>query len=80
MERRERKVETESIRITEPGGGTGFVKKETTVMRTQYTDGSWTAWMPEATRYRWNGRSVNLREDGDWETVEEEPRRLTRLP
>lgn len=80
MSRTERRDAVERHRVMTPDGQESLVEATTTFMRVQYLDLSWSEWQQEVTRFKWGRMPVNLREDGDWETAELQPRRLTRLP
>jgi hypothetical protein len=75
----ERKVEvTGRFAATAPNGEEALVVERTELMRVQELSGRWSEWLPGTRSFNWGGIRLNLREDGDWETAEYEPRRLTR--
>lgn len=78
MEKTENKSMTLRHPVIAPDGSEDTVAEHATASRTEYLDGSWSEWRRGVSTFRWRGMRVNLREDGDWETVETQPRRLIR--
>ena len=79
--RTERKTERTDIhKATAPDGTPADIVETTTFMRLQYMDLTHSEWQVEVVRLTWGRIPVNPREDGDWETAEPWPRRLSRRP
>lgn len=79
MPRQEQKVElTGRFAATLPDGQAVVVTEHTEWMRLQEWAGTWTPWLPGARQFRLGKIPLNLLEDGDWETAEHAPRRVTR--
>lgn len=80
MAKQERRTDVEHLRALAPGGAEATVTAAITQLRVQYLDATWSEWQVESINFNWGRIPLNLLEDGDWETVEPSPRRLTRLP
>lgn len=79
MSRQEQKVElTGRFAATLPDGQAVVVTEHTEYLRVQELSGIWSPWLAGARRFRMGTVALNLLEDGDWETAEYAPRRVTR--
>lgn len=71
---------TARIEATTADGEPAHLTEHTRFFRVREWGGNWSPWQQGERRYTWGSIPVNPREDGDWETAEYEPRRLTRRP